>query len=113
MFARNVFLTDTFNSDSSGEESNEKFLTVSKDFDRHSHSGGSMESLDSDTVNLDEINQRRENRLRNAHDATEEFSYVPGFSCRFHSEVYSGMESSVCGIVVCILLASNFFTQKP
>jgi hypothetical protein len=40
---------DTFNSDSSGEE-NRMFLSVSKDFDRSSHSGGSMESLEGSDV---------------------------------------------------------------
>ena len=46
------FLTDNFNSESSSEENNELFLSVSKDLDRNSHSGGSVDSLDSDAVSF-------------------------------------------------------------
>ena len=47
-----TFLTDTFNSDSSCEENDKTNLSVARGLDRHSHSGGSAESLDSDTVSF-------------------------------------------------------------
>ena len=47
-----TFFTDTFNSDSSCEENDKTNLSVAKGLDRHSHSGGSAESLDSDTVSF-------------------------------------------------------------